>query len=268
MKRLGSGFFYMIGFMCMAGQLSAHEPLFGLGPHTVGQFGWALESEIEGGDDGWTNHSEILYGLTPDVAVTLAVPYHYSTDVRRPGLGNVVIRGKYRFIRRDILNASNQFALHAGVKLPSGNRENDLGSRSRDFFVGASYGHESRLHYAFSGLRYRVNGSVDDLNPGDVVNLDLAYGIRPWQLEYTDPDPVFLVELLARSAGETYRAGIRDRNTGGLTLGIAPGILFSYRNVMLKLGAKYPVSERLNGSQPRSRREFILAIDIHMPPFK
>ncbi|MFQ6676103.1 MAG: hypothetical protein ACE5LH_07125, partial [Fidelibacterota bacterium] len=226
------------------------------------------ESEFERGDEGWTTNYEILYGLTPDVAITLALPYHYSTDFRRPGVGDVVIRGKYRFIRRDILNASDQFAVHTGAKLPSGNRAENLGSGTTDFFVGVSFGHESRVHYAFAGVRYRVNGSLDDLNRGDVMNFDVAYGIRPWQLEYTDPDPVFLVEVLGRSARQTVQAGIRQQNTGGLTLGVAPGILFSYRNVMLKLGAKLPLLERLNGSQPNPGREFILAIDIHMPPLK
>lgn len=268
MRHSGPVLFTLAGMTVLAVQLSAHEPLFGLGPHTVGQYGWALESEVERGDDGWTSHYEILYGVTPDVAVTLAVPYHYSTDVRRPGVGDLVIRGKYRFIRKDILNASNQFALHAGAKLPSGSRENNLGSGTADYFVGTSYGHESRLHYAFAGFRYRINGTAGDINRGDVVNLDAAYGIRPWQLEYADPDPVFLVEVLARWTGETYLDGTRDRDTGGLTLGMAPGILFSYRNIMLKLGVNFPVFDRLNGSQLKTEREFVLAIDLHMPPFK
>lgn len=260
--------FFMIAFILSARHLSAHEPLFGLGPHTVGQYGWALESEVGRGDDGWTSHYEILYGVTPDVAITLALPYHHSTDIRGQGVGDVVIRGKYRFIRRDILNASNQFAVHAGAKLPTGNRTESLGTGTTDFFVGVSYGHESRLHYLFSGFRYRVNGSVGDLNRGDNLNIDAAYGIRPWQLEYTDPDPVFLVELLGRWAGETYRSGIRQLDTGGFTLGLAPGILFSYRNIMLKLGVNFPVFHRQNGSQPQPAREFVFAIDLHMPPFK
>jgi len=45
---------------------SAHEPLFGLGPHSIGKYSWSLESEVEGGDDGWANAYELAYGITPE----------------------------------------------------------------------------------------------------------------------------------------------------------------------------------------------------------
>ncbi len=37
----------------LPGMADAHEPLFGLGPHTVGKYSWALESEFERGEHGW-----------------------------------------------------------------------------------------------------------------------------------------------------------------------------------------------------------------------
>ncbi|MFQ5583230.1 MAG: hypothetical protein ACE5GL_02190, partial [Calditrichia bacterium] len=66
----------MIGFII--GTLNntfAHEPLFGLGPHTTFQNGYGLESELEKNEFGWANHLELLYGITPDWAVTAAIPY-------------------------------------------------------------------------------------------------------------------------------------------------------------------------------------------------
>ena len=247
---------------------SAHEPLFGLGPHTVGQYSWALETELERDDNGWQSRYEALYGVTPDVALTVSVPYVISQQGQSGGIRDIAVRGKYRFIRRDVLNASTAFALHGGIRRSKGDQSRGLGTGTTDYFGGLSFGHESRSRYAFAGLRYQVNGSTDGLDRGDVFNIEAAYGLRPWQLEYTQPDPVFLVELLGQFVGQNDRGGVMEPNTGGATLSVAPGILFSYRNVMLKAGIKIPLFDGLNGSQSAPGREFILAVDVHMPPFK
>ena len=260
--------FFILLFTFLIGNVFAHEPLFGLGPHTVGQYAWALESEIERDDDGWTNHYEIIYGITPDIAITAALPYLFSVEGRKGGVGDLVIRGKYRFIRRDAPGASNAFALHGGIKLSTGDQSENRGSGTTDYLIGLSFGHESRRNYAFAGIRYKINGIIGDLNRGDILHINAAYGIRPWQLEYADPDPVFLVEILGQFKGRNYREGNPELNSGGISLGIAPGILFSYRNVMLKAGVKIPIFDKLNGSQPASVREFVFAVDVHMPPFK
>lgn len=245
-----------------------HEPLFGLGPHSVGQYAWAVESEFEKGDRGWANHYEVAYGITPDIMVTTAFPYLFSTEGSQAGFGDLTLRAKYRLIRRDVLNASNAFALHGGIQLPTGNRLEGRGTGARDGFVGLSFGHEGRANYAFADVRYRINGRVDDVERGDVLNVDAAYGIRPWKLEYLQPDTVVLVEVIGQFAGNHSRAGFEDPNSGGKTLSIAPGILFSYRNVMLKGGVNIPVLEELNGLQQKPGPELVFAIEFHMPPFQ
>lgn len=246
----------------------AHEPLFGLGPHSIGQYAWAVESEFEKGDEGWTNHYEVAYGITPDITVTTAFPYLFGAEGSQAGFGDLTFRAKYRFLRRDVLNASNAFALHGGIKLPTGNRLKGRGSGTRDGFVGLSFGHEGRANYAFAAVRYRINGGVLDVERGEVVNVEAAYGIRPWKLEYMQPDTVFLVEVIGELAGKNFRARIEDPSSGGNTVSVAPGVLFSYRNVMLKGGVKIPVLEKLNGVQEKPGPEVVFAIEFHMPPFR
>ena len=256
------------GALSVARPAVAHEPLFGLGPHSIGQYSWAVESQFEKGDDGWANSYELAYGIVPDITVTTAFPYLFSTGGSQAGIGDVSVRAKYRFIRRDVLNASNAFALHGGIKLPTASRNEGRGSGSRDGFVGLSFGHEGRENYAFADVRYRVNGRVEDLERGNVLNVDAAYGIRPWKLEYLQPDTVFLVELVAEWAGRSSVSGVPAPDSGGKTISVAPGVLFSYRNVMLKGGVKIPLVVDLNGLQPRPGPEVVFAIEFHMPPFK
>ncbi len=259
-----------VALLCAARPDSAlaHEPLFGLGPHTVGQYSWALESEMERGHAGWFNHLELIYGLSPDIALTVVAPYAFSHENRSAGFGDVVLRGKYRFYRRDYRNGSDAFALHGGVKLPTGDRPKLRGSGTLDYFAGLSFGRESRRHYAFADVRYQLNGSHNNLNRGNILNLEAAYGIRPLKLEYHQPDLVLLGELLGEFTGKNALNNVDDANTGGFVLSFAPGILFSYRNVMIKAGVKIPIMEKLNGNRVAPDPEVVVGIEFHMPPFK
>ncbi|MFQ5630758.1 MAG: cation transporter, partial [bacterium] len=147
------------------------------------------------GDHGWANHLELIYGLTPDWAMTVVTPYQFGEENKPSGFGDLILRTKYRFFRNDMRGASSQAALHAGIKFPTGDADKSLGSGTTDFFVGASFGYESRRHYFFTGARFHRNGIHTGLDRGDAVRFNLAYGIRPWQLEYQQPDPVFIVEV-------------------------------------------------------------------------
>lgn len=266
MKKLFMAF--LISLVGLTTSAVAHEPLFGLGPHAVGQYAWAVESELEREHEGWANHYELAYGVTPDIVVTAAFPYIFADDERKAGFGDLVLRGKYRFFRRDVLNASNAFAFHWGIKFPTGSRKEHRGTGTTDYFVGLSFGHEARKNYAFADVRYQINGSVENIDRGNVLNLDAAFGIRPWQLEYLQPDLVLLVEMLGEFTGKNAIEGIHDPNSGGSTFSVAPGFLFSYRNIMLKGGVKFTLLERLNGVQESPGTEFLFAVELHMPPFK
>lgn len=261
-------FVLTLGCPYLTNRAFAHEPLFGLGPHTVGQYAWALESEFEHGHEGWANHYELIYGFTPDIAVTAALPYVFSGEDRKAGFGDLVLRGKYRFFRHDYLNGSDAFAFHWGIKFPTGSRAEHRGSGATDYFAGLSFGRETRRHYVFADIRYQIKGAVDNIERANVLNFDAAYGIRPWKLEYQQPDLVILGELLGEAAGKNSINGTADANSGGFVLSFAPGVLFSYRNMMLKGGVKFAVLENLNGFQEKPDPEFVFAIEFHMPPFK
>ncbi len=237
--------------------LTAHEPLFGLGPHTIYEAGYAMESELESHEGTLMNHFELLYGINPDWAVTLALPYNFETS----DIGRVVLRSKFRFYREDIKGASRQAALHAGAVLPQEGAINVT-----DYFAGLSVGYESRRYYFFASLRYRYNNATSSLERGNVFKYDIAYGIRPWLLHYLQPDPVFLVELNGDTMGQNSVSGTSDANSGGAVLSISPGLLFSYRNIMLKGGVKIPVYNGLNGRQSLPDKEYVLGLEFHFAP--
>ncbi len=228
-----------------------HEPLFGLGPHTIGQYSWAVESEMEKEGSQLANQIELLYGVFPDLAVTIVVPYILENEQQNSGLGAIVLRGKYRFWRRDQRGSSTALALHAGMRL---RRSSLVAVSAPQAFLGLSFGYESRRHYAFADIRGNFYENNENL---PFVFFEAAYGIRPWLLEYKQPDLVVLVEILQAFRQTPFTSG-----TNVSQLSIAPGFLFSVRNIMLKGGIKLPL-------KPSSLEKiFILGIEIHMPPFK
>ncbi len=246
----------------------AHEPIFGLGPHTMYQYGYAFSLELERGDQGWGNQLELLYGVTPDFSLTVVGPWLYADEQRGAGFGDMVVRGKYRFFRQDMYRASRQAALHGGIKFPSGNRDRQLGSGTTDFFVGASFGYESRRSYFFSGIRYHRNGTWQGFDRGDALRYNLAVGIRPWQLEYHQPDPVFILEVNGGINGRNKMSGQTISQSGGRYLSVGPGLLFSYRNIMYKAGVSVPVVQQFNDASRKASTEFLLAIEVHLPPIR
>ncbi len=273
----------------------AHEPIFSIGPETIFKGGVGIEVAteyfektklLEDGNEiadpldrekrGLKVITEIIYGLTEDLALTIEIPY-LSLETEETsggqrikksssGIGDIVLRSKYSLFERDMPGASLGVSSILGIKLPTGDEDKDpvLGTGSVDVFGGVASGYESRRWYAFGDLRYRLNTEANNIRKGNVLNYNVVFGIRPWLTEYEQPDLVLLVEFNGEYAWKDKGSGVTNpNNTGGNTISISPGILLSYRNVMLKAGVKLPISQELNGTQLGEDYEVVTAIEIH-----
>ena len=219
--------------------------------------------------------TEIIYGVTPDLAVTARIPVVYRTfekttggvkdKDRSSGIGDVTIRSKYRFWRRDTLGVQQAAAVVLGIKFPTGDDEAELplGTGSTDFLFGLTTGHEGRRLYAFGDLLYRVNTEANDVSAGNIFFYDAAMGFRPILTDYYRPDLVLLVEMNGEVTQKDEREGTMDPNSGGHTLWLGPNFLTSYRNLMMKGGIRFPVLQELHGVQLGHDYEAAVAIEIH-----
>ncbi len=272
----------------------AHEPVFSLGPHTLYKGGIGIEFETEilsksglmrDGEEisdpqnqkatRLVVPTEIIYGVTPDLAVTARIPVMYRTckqtlaGVRikksSSGLGDIVLRSKYRFWRRDTLGVQQAMAMVLGIKLPTGDDEAELplGTGSTDWLFGLTAGHEGRRLYAFGDLRYRINTEANNITEGDVFFYDAALGFRPILTDYYRPDLVLLLELNGEVAQKDDLDGKEVPDSGGHTLWLGPNFLLSYRNLMLKGGLRFPIVQELNGTQLANDYEGVLAMEFH-----
>ena len=93
----------------------AHEPVFSLGPETIfeGGVGVEVEVEFEKADEkrDASLQYEVIYGLRENLSLTAVIPHVVEkrnganvTD----GLGEVALRMKYRFFRKDSLGAQDK----------------------------------------------------------------------------------------------------------------------------------------------------------------
>ena len=164
-----------------------------------------------------------------------------------------------------MLGASLGLSSIIGIKLPTGDETRDpaLGTGSVDIFGGLTIGYESRRWYAFGDLRYRINTEANNTRNGNTLYYNVVFGVRPFLTEYTQPDLVLIVEFNGEYAEKDKVSGAKDPNSGGNTISISPGMLLSYRNVMLKAGVKIPVSQELNGTQLGTDYEAVTALEIH-----
>ncbi len=266
--------------LVMAPQLRAHEPTYGIGPHTLYRGGIGIELEYEfARKANFSTDAQIrklnletIYGINEDLALTLAIP-QVTKSLRSPsgtrnesGIGDILLRTKWRFYRDDQFGAVNQLAIIGGVKLPTGSRDGTvaLGSGSTDFLVAFAVGRETRLWYYFADARYRLNTANGGNRQGNLFQYDAAFGVRPYQSEYWTPDLVTLVEINGALEERETINSVANPNSGGHTLSLAPGMLLSYRNVMLKTALKIPILRNLNGTQLQSQEEFIVAIELHL----
>ncbi len=277
MSRLAVITAVMLSVFLATGGALAHEPIFGLGPHTIFKGGFGLEMEFEGEKASGAGEvereyvltSEIIYGITADLSATLVIPYilERSSINESSGPGDVSVRTKYRFWRRDGIGVQDAAAVILGAKLPTGDDDKTprLGSGSTDYLLALTIARESLKWYYFGDVRYRLNTEGGGgLRAGNGVFADLAIGIRTRRVEYLRPDLVVIAELNFEARDRNEFFGVDVADSGGTRLFLSPSFFFTYRNWALKGGIQFPVDQDLNGNQPESDYRFSLAVESHL----
>jgi len=266
--RIGLG---SLAGLLLASVASAHEPVFGVGPETIYQGGVGVEvgTDFESGEGEQTYGLayELIYGVTSRIALTLDVPQYLRREGEgrsEAGIGDLVLRGKWRFWTRDRLRSSDKASLILGLKLPTGRHGSlpALGSGSTDPLFGLSLSHESRTWYGFGTFRYLLRTRHDGIELGDRILYDLAAGFRPWRRGYLETDVVFLLEYNGITTLRD-RAGGSSLPTGGNLGWLGPTALVSHRNWMAKFGVQLPIYKKLRGDPARPAVRAVASLEYH-----
>ena len=250
----------------------AHEPVFSLGPETIFEGGVGVEAEFDFEDEAGEKLSlmnyEIIYGLRDYLSLTLSVPHILEREDEgqsSSGLGDIELRAKYRFYKKDMLGAQHKITGILGVKAPTGDKDARpaLGTGTTDVLFGATYGYESRTWYHFLTTRFRYRTESGNRDPGNRLFTDGALGYRPWRREYLEWDFVALLETNFELEFKDEFRGAVLPDAGGNRLWLGPTGLLSYRNIMFKGGIQFPVYDDQNGDQHDSKLRAVFAIEYH-----
>ncbi len=266
------------------GSVARHNPIFGLGPQTIwrGGVGLGLEAEAtKSSSDADVKeqalHAEFQYGVTQDLTLTLAVPLTQRRSVRglvpgvgqvnrdATGVGDAVVRAKWRFFHSFSGPTQYHAALIGGVKVPLADTGSNppLGSGSTDFLLGGTVSRDGLRYYLWTSGLAKVNGEAFGRKRGNEYRYDAAVGIRPWLPKFTGIDPLLLVEFNGVTAGRTVIDGAEQPQTGGTVLAISPGFWLTYRNWALLGGVKLPVYRNLRGGEPEFDYTIVIKIETH-----
>lgn len=247
----------------------AHDPVFGLGPHTLFKGGYEFHAGVlreEAGDETETEYALALkYGLTGDWVIGVEAPF---IDLNIPGSsvsgqGDIAVSTKYRFWRNDQPGVQESAAASLATVFDTADKT-ALGGGATDVIAGLTYGYEGRKWYRWAALRYRRNGTDETgLDRGDKVLLDLVGGIRFKPTDYLEPDWVWMLELNGEYTRRAERGGVELANSGGTEWFVSPGLMWTYRNVAIKTGVQVPVASDLNGTQTETDYRATLEFELH-----
>ena len=129
--------------------------------------------------------------------------------------------------------------------------------------AGLAAGRESRRWYYFAGARGTLRIKRDGYDPGNRLALNLAWGVRPRLTAFDVPDLVIIVEGNYRALGRSTLAGEVNEATGSRVLTFGPGVFYSIRNVMFKVGLDIPVWDRFNAAGKDARTILVGGLEIH-----
>ena len=149
----------------------------GIGPRVIWKDGLGIEIQLdqlqfeslepdEQPEELWALDYEFLYGLTPNQAITLEVPQvlrRQTAGAQNGGLGDLVLRYKGRFYRRDVAGGAYMASALGGIKFPTGEsgRPAATGSGTYDAFAGLAADYEGRRWLVFGTGRYKRNGTTE-----------------------------------------------------------------------------------------------------------
>ncbi|MFQ5764356.1 MAG: transporter [Rhodospirillales bacterium] len=251
-------------------------------PVAEGEFVFREQVVVErSGDDpsgadrdrtAWSAVSVLGYGADRDLALFAVVPYvdrRLELDEgggRRArsarGLGDVRLFGRYTAYRVDRPGRTFRVAPFAGIETPTGDDDGTdafgrlpagvrPGSGSWDPFLGLVGTYQTLDFQIDAQASYQANTEANDFDFGDVARLDASLQYRLWPPTLGPGVPGFLygvVEANLVHRDENESGGVDDRDSGGTSLFLVPGVQYVTKRWIVEAAVQVPVVQDLNGT--------------------
>lgn len=215
--------------------------------------------------------SVLGYGVSRDFALFAMLPWSDkrldervgSGSQRRSarGVGDLTLLARYSAYERNAPGRTFRVAPFAGVKAPTGRsgvRDGggrlppplQPGSGAWDVLGGVVATWQT-LDVQFDGqLSYLAHGRAHGRRAGNIARLDASMQYRVWPRALPPGVPAFVYGVLEASLVHAARDRVdvgRDRDSGGTTLLLSPGVQYVTKKWIVEAGIQIPAVQKLNG---------------------
>lgn len=261
----------------------------------------ASGAETHSMDDQTSIFFSAGYGLTGDLSIGMHVPYVVRRGIREghfdagipevhnhgnsEGIGDLSVVAQYRLLRME--KAGADVSSLFGLKAPTGNTrvadrngvrfetEFQPGSGSWDPLIGAAAGRRlGPVSVGASALYAHAGKGAQNTDLGDAVHFGLSFSWQHTPAHTDSPGSGHAAhhshvafDLILEAIGEWRQkqavSGIRDPNSGGTTMLLAPGIRANIHDRFSAfLSAGFPVIQELNGRQHETRYRLTFGFSV------
>ncbi len=240
-------------------------PLFGFGQNIVDKknlqaYVYADYIRLKG-----QNNSNILpgllYGIRDNLSLFFNIPMTITSDkTRRSTSSGLSLQLEYAYFSRTTDHSALQATILAALSGPNGSmiKQAITNRESSTFFLGATINCMSIDWYLYGSLGNLFAIKTNRTKQGDNFLYQLGIGRN---IHHSQKHTyLFLVEFLGSTFKRDKTNGIRDSNSGGNLIFIAPSFWFSSERFLLQIGFSAPILQKLNGNQNPFRYQ--LAIDL------
>lgn len=229
--------------------------------------------------------SVLMYGVSPRLALFGILPFLYK-DVRvatpmgrvdrsTSGFGDLTAMARLTAFIVDRKGETIRIAPFVGLELPTGadDEADALGRFPQPFQLGSgSWDPLGGVIFTWQTLRFEVDVSAsyqlrtkaNDFDAGDDVRAEASFQYRvvPWgQLGAGVPNYLFgVLELNAVWQGMDRIGDVSDRDSGGFTTYLAPGLQWVSLRTIVEAAVQIPVVQDSNGDALRN--DFVVWLSV------
>ncbi len=204
-----------------------------------------------------------LFGVVPILDKNLEVTTPQGRLTRNTtGLADARLFARYTVYQFNRRGQTKRLAPFAGLELPTGTDDAaddlgrlpqplQLGSGSWDPFAGLVFSWQTFAWQIDASASYKFSTEANDFQFGDEARLDIATKVRLLPRRLSGGLPNFLYANLETNLiwqDQNEIGGAVDRNSGGTTWYLAPGLQYATRRIILEAAVQLPVVQDLNGT--------------------
>lgn len=208
--------------------------------------------------------SNFVYGITDNLSLFFSIPFaasYQQNETRSSGLEDILLQLEYAFYNNTTVDFTDQATLVGYVALPTGSKikQPTTGNGALSYFLGATFNRTFVDWLFFTSQGAVFSTSDNNTRFGNKFLYQFGFGRNIMTI-----NSKWIFALIMEADG-TYATkdiiqAITNPNSGGNILYVTPSLWISSQNLIIQLGAGWPITQNLFGNQ--NQQTYLLASNI------